>query len=195
MKFWRRNPLPVGFFLSLRGYLAALRGGQKAFPILTISIGKQRKQRSENRVYASRMKRKLARHFEEGKPVHLVIKCERPIYQEAKFVYDLFFRIAGKTGQSHHDIAVAMDHIHLKITIHSRAIYRKFIRAFTGQLARKFGKGLIQSVFTRIVSWGRDFSGLIIYFMKNREEARREFKSGSKFRYERKGPNFKHRWS
>jgi REP element-mobilizing transposase RayT len=141
------------------------------------------------------MKRKKARHFEDKKPVHLVIKCTRPIYQEVRFVYDLFFRIAAKTGLIHHDIAVAIDHIHLKITIHSRAIYRKFIRAFTGQLARKFGKGLIQSVFTRIVSWGRDFTGLIIYFIKNREEARREFVTGKKFRHGRKGPEYRHLWS
>ena len=71
-----------------------------------------------------------------------------------------------------YDQAVNHDHLHFVLKISGRREYAQFIRALTGFLARKLGKGLWKVLpFTRIASWGRDFQRLKAYLCQNREEA------------------------
>ena len=118
-----------------------------------------------------RGKRKIQRPLCEKKPMHLVIKCKRPIYQDRKFVDQTLEATARKFGIPVYDYAVALDHIHFLTKVPSREAYNKFIRALCSLLARKFGKNLFSSIFTRIASWGHDYYNLVVYCKKNRDEA------------------------
>lgn len=81
-------------------------------------------------------------------------------------------RFAGKFRVKAYGVAVNHDHVHFVLKVPGRAEYIAFLRALTGAIARKFGKGLWSLLpFTRVVAWGRDFRGVLSYLKKNREEA------------------------
>jgi hypothetical protein len=87
------------------------------------------------------------------------------IHQETK-------RLAAKFGIKIYDTALAKDHLHLVFTILSRKDYIAFIRAVTGLLARKLGKGLWQLLpFSRVSHWGKAYRALRKYLEQNRLEA------------------------
>jgi hypothetical protein len=61
------------------------------------------------------------------------------------------------------------------LKLSDRKSYAAFIRTYTGLVARKLGKNLwAQSPFTRVLSWGRDFSHVLAYLQQNRREVTRE---------------------
>jgi hypothetical protein len=68
--------------------------------------------------------------------------------------------------------AVNYDHIHLLLRLVRREFYNAFVRALSGVLARRYGKGLWKLIpFSRVAHWGPDFKNLVNYCRKNREEA------------------------
>jgi hypothetical protein len=111
-----------------------------------------------NPVYVARMerthggnerrgKRKILRPLCDKRPMHLVIKCRRPIYSERKFVDQTLEATARKFSMPVYDYAVALDHIRFVSKVPSRAAYSKFIRALCRLLAKKFGKKYFQLDF------------------------------------------------
>ena len=70
-----------------------------------------------------------------------------------------------------YNLSVQKDHIHFLIKIEDRESYKKFTRALTGILARKYGKGLwALSPFTRVLGWGIDYKTTNQYIMQNEDE-------------------------
>jgi REP element-mobilizing transposase RayT len=139
-------------------------------------------------------KRKSQRPLSVKSPMHLVLKTE-----EGKFfnptnmrLKSLVFEMASKFNIRIYEYAVNWTHIHFAIKIKSRQDYVKFIRAITSKLAmairkvtRLQTKLFTLRPFTRIVSWGRDFSNLVNYIWDNQAEAhgkRRKKKAAAGFR-------------
>ena len=113
--------------------------------------------------------------------MHLVLKSDlahgnRSFLAYGHTIEKVVQRMARICRVRIHDIAIPSDHIHAIIQPKSRAAYRRFIRAVTGILARFFWRIGIRlrrrfwlgRPFTRIVSWGRDFTGVVRYLLKNR---------------------------
>jgi REP element-mobilizing transposase RayT len=115
-------------------------------------------------------KRKTARVLDSRKPIHFVLKSQKSIqlHSNRRQLRQLLFRFAKKFGVKIHSESVQKDHWHFCIQITNRTLYRSFIRALTGTIALKFGKGLwIQRPFSRIVTWGRDFLNVLDYILLN----------------------------
>jgi REP element-mobilizing transposase RayT len=115
-------------------------------------------------------KRKTARVLDSRKPIHFVLKSRKTtqLYSHRRQLRQLLFRFAKKFGVKVYKESVQKDHWHICVRITNRTLYRSFIRALTGTIARKFGKGLwIQRPFSRIVSWGRDFLNVLDYILLN----------------------------
>lgn len=117
-------------------------------------------------------KRKSARPLARKRAVHFVLKSGRGLYKHADFIEALVRRQGRKFTVRIYSVAVAHDHVHFVALLPTRELYAGFIRAITGLLARKLGKGLWKfTPFTRILAWGRDFARVLDYLRKNREEA------------------------
>lgn len=112
--------------------------------------------------------RPLARH----RPIHFVLKGEREFGEYRGLVLLEAERQINKFGLRMLDNAVALDHLHLVITIPCRQAYSNFVRTLTGLLARKMGKGIWKDPpFTRVANWGRELAVLHEYLWRNRMEA------------------------
>lgn len=119
-------------------------------------------------------RRKSRRPLARKAPIHLTLKARRSYLLEFEDeILTLARRFAEKYGVVLYDAAVNRDHLHFILRIPSREAYNRFIRVFTGALARKLEKGLwLLRPFTRIGAWGRDFRNMRRYLRKNRDEAR-----------------------
>lgn len=116
-------------------------------------------------------KRKGVRPISVKRPMHLVLKCSRRVFAYRLLVVDTLIPMANKFGVRLYSFAVAHDHLHVVARMPSRAAYKKFIRAFTGVLARRLGAKLFAAMlFSRIASWGRDYLNLLFYMQKNWDE-------------------------
>jgi REP element-mobilizing transposase RayT len=117
-------------------------------------------------------KRKGARPLDEKKPLHLVMKCKRQIFEDRHVIIDTLVFYANKFGLPIYSFAIGHDHIHFITKVPSRGAYVKFIRAVTGMLAIILGAKLFASMaFTRIATWGRDYFNLLRYMQQNWDEA------------------------
>ena len=87
-------------------------------------------------------------------------------------------QIANATRAELADIliyAISNDHIHFAIRIPNRVYYKKFIRALTGIIARKMGKGMWRLMpLTKLVLNRFHHKALIAYIKRNEDEARLE---------------------
>ncbi len=118
-------------------------------------------------------KRKEARTLDSRKPIHFVLKSQKSanLYLRRLELRKLLFRYANKFGIKVYKESVQRDHWHFCIKITNRHLYRAFIRALTGTIALKMGKGLwSQAPFSRIVTWGRDFLNVLDYILLNQCE-------------------------
>lgn len=115
-------------------------------------------------------RRKVRRPLSSRKPVHLMLKAKQP-WKNGRSVMHETRRLTERFKIRVLDLALASDHVHLAIQIPCRRDYVSFIRALTGILARKFGKGLWKALpFTRVAEWGRAYRELQKYFERNRLE-------------------------
>ena len=105
--------------------------------------------------------------------------------QHCNHIESLLRRLKKRWGVSVYRYANAGNHLHLLIRCRSRRAWQGFIREFSGGIAMmvtgaKKGNGLGRSdsknssrgfwdhlVFTRIVSFGRDFNGVAKYVCTN----------------------------
>jgi REP element-mobilizing transposase RayT len=117
-------------------------------------------------------RRKNRRPLAKKRPIHLVLKAKREFGQGRQAVVQETKRLAAKFGLKIYDLALAKDHLHLVLTIPSRKNYISFIRALTGLLARKLGKGIwLLLPFSRVSIWGKAYRELRKYLEQNRLEA------------------------
>ncbi len=115
-------------------------------------------------------KRKIARTLDRRKPLHFVLKSKQSVnlYSHRIFLRRLLFLYANSFGIRVYKESVQKDHFHFCIKIANRQLYRGFIRALAGVIAQKLGKGLwILMPYSRVVTWGRDFLGVLDYILLN----------------------------
>ncbi|MAV92018.1 MAG: hypothetical protein CL676_11415 [Bdellovibrionaceae bacterium] len=116
--------------------------------------------------------RKQQRTLSSKRPTHLVLKANRStLFKNRDFIQRTMDRQARKF---HHRIltsSIQKNHIHILIRFFDRASYIKFIRALTGLLARKLGRGLWKfRPFTKVLTWGRETWNVNNYIFKNEME-------------------------
>ena len=90
--------------------------------------------------------------------------------------------LARRLGVKLYRYANVGNHLHLLVQVPSRAIWKRFLRELTGTIAiivtgAKKGNALQKNetdrgfwdhlAFTRIVKFGRDFTGVALYLVKN----------------------------
>jgi hypothetical protein len=118
--------------------------------------------------------------------MHLVLKSSKATGKHSFLLFQREIEVllqaqARKFGIKIYSVANAGNHLHLLLRIHSRRCYKAFIRAVSGLIIRKvFGlergrsrdfSGLWDArPFSRIVAWGKDFSGVKSYLEINRLE-------------------------
>ena len=115
-------------------------------------------------------KRKTARALDSRKPLHFVLKSKQSanLYAHRILLRKLLCIYAKRFGIKVYKESVQKDHFHFCIKITNRDIYRRFIRALTGVISQKLGKGLwILLPYSRVVSWGRDFLAVLDYLLLN----------------------------
>ncbi len=115
-------------------------------------------------------RRKTARVLDRRKPLHFVLKSKKSVnlYFHRISIRKLLFLYAKKFGVKVYKESVQKDHFHFCITITNRLLYRGFIRALTGVISQKLGKGLwILAPYSRVVTWGRDFLAVLDYILLN----------------------------
>jgi hypothetical protein len=117
-------------------------------------------------------KRKRLRPLSTKAPLHLILKAERDFDDKAAFVLAKALDLAKRFELLVLDQAINHDHLHLVLKVPHRSRYNAFIRALTGVLARRIGKGIWQtSPFTRVAGWGKELRALEKYLEMNRFEA------------------------
>ena len=126
-------------------------------------------------------KRKSVRPLSTKQPIHVVLKSthSRPFHPNSRKLEKLFRTQALKYGLKIYDLALNWSHIHALITIPSRQAYQAFIRTLTAALVKLLSNTLGKSLkglfdlrpFTRILSWGREFTSVRGYLELNQMEA------------------------
>ncbi|HAG92381.1 MAG TPA: hypothetical protein DCL41_10935 [Bdellovibrionales bacterium] len=116
--------------------------------------------------------RKQKRTLSSKKPMHLVLKANKiTLFRNRDFIQRTLHKQSQKFGHRILTWSVQRNHIHLLIRIWDRNSYIKFIRALTGLIARKLGRGLWKfRPFTRVLSWGREIWNVNNYIFKNEME-------------------------
>ena len=115
-------------------------------------------------------KRKTARVLDSRKPLHFVLKSKKytNLYSHRILLRKLLHFYAKRFGVKVYKESVQKDHFHFCIKITNRALYRGFIRALTGVISQKLGKGIWALIpYSRVVSWGREFFAVLDYVLLN----------------------------
>jgi REP element-mobilizing transposase RayT len=138
-------------------------------------------------------KRKLERPLSSKEWIHLVLKSDKAkgslsllSMNHKPAIVRIIEDKAQKFGVKIADQVYMRDHVHLKIRIHSRPLFQKFLRAITTLIARKvtgarrgkpFGKFWQGLAFTRVLKSYKEELMLRGYFHANRVEKELGFKA------------------
>ncbi|HAG91543.1 MAG TPA: hypothetical protein DCL41_06710 [Bdellovibrionales bacterium] len=116
--------------------------------------------------------RKHKRVLCSKRPLHLVLKANRnTLFKNREFIHQTLKTQAKKFGHKLQSRSVQKNHIHVLMQISSRLEYLKFIRALTGLIARKLGRGIWKfRPYTKILSWGREIKNVTGYILQNELE-------------------------
>ena len=127
-------------------------------------------------------KRKTMRPFDRRRPLHLVLRATKArgdwsmLRPDRKPTIEEWAReIAKKYDVRLYRYANVGNHLHLLVLARTRRAFQAFLREFAGRVAsaitggrkahpQKFWDML---AYSRVVSWGRDFGNLDLYFVKN----------------------------
>ena len=137
---------------------------------------------------------KKCRHYRRvltsQKPIHLVLKATKNIlFKNRDFIRLTLLRQAKLAGVTLYDYNINFDHIHLQIKIPNRLLYCRFVRALTGLISRKLGRGLWKlRPFTRVSEWGKAFYKLKHYILQNNLEVDGQIPYQSRKITKAKGP-------
>lgn len=128
-------------------------------------------------------KRKARRPLSTKHPVHLILKSELAKgnlrFTAHRFVIErIFSKLSRRYGIKVYDIAVNFDHIHTVISFKSINSYKSWIRHLTSEIVRTLSQRAQNQLkeffthrpYTRIISWGKDFKGVLDYLILNKME-------------------------
>lgn len=140
-------------------------------------------------------KRKEARPFRSKQAMHVILRSTKARGahsllhpNHAGLIKQLIFKLKNRWGVSVYHYANVGNHLHLLVRCRSKRSWQGFIRALAGQIAMivtgsRKGQGLTRSarnlergfwdhlVFTRLVTFGRDFNYVAKYLSQNIWEA------------------------
>lgn len=119
-------------------------------------------------------KRKSRRPLDTTKPIHLILKSNSDdlFLQNKNLIAEILTTYSARFGLTQYSQAIHFDHIHLSFTVTHRLLYNKWIRATTSRLAQKIpGLKFKFRPYARIVTWGREFTGVRNYIAINQREA------------------------
>lgn len=119
-------------------------------------------------------RRKTARPIDSRRPIFLTLKATGAEHFLANkpAIIEIFARQSARVGARIYSLAIQADHLHLAVQFGSRLLYRRWIRAITGILARKVpGVRWLHRPHTEVVSWGRHMTNVLDYIELNRQEA------------------------
>jgi REP element-mobilizing transposase RayT len=117
-------------------------------------------------------KRKKKRGLPKRKPIHLILKSRYILLTHRGWIKECINKYGKRFFIKIHNYAICRDHLHFAIEIPNPAEYNKFIRALTGVIARKMGKGIWSLLpLTKVFEWGTPFKKLMAYITQNQEEA------------------------
>ena len=132
-------------------------------------------------------KRKIARPFDPRRPLHVVFRSTRargewsllrPRHRHS--VERTLDSTAEACGIRIHRFVNVGNHLHLLLSAPNRMAIRSFLRRFAGEVAMRvtgasklnaIGRFWDALVYTRVVSWGREFDTVMRYLVKNVFEA------------------------
>lgn len=131
----------------------------------------------------SRGHRKLERPLSTRKPMHLLLKSDKAkgtlSLRAAKnriYIRELLKEKAQKFGVRIHEQINMGNHLHLKLSITSRELFQKFLKAITAMIARfvtgarkgkRFGRFWQGLAFTRVLQTTKEELYLRGYFQAN----------------------------
>src|SRR5262249_40130100 len=141
--------------------------------------------RTEHGGAVGRGKRKTERPVSTRRPMHLVMKSDRAhgawSLQKHAAMVRATLRVAARRNQIRgYALANVGTHLHLLIRVRRRTDFQRFLRSFTGLVARRItgarrgaprGRFWGPLVWSRIVAWGRDYYGVRHYVFRNEIEA------------------------
>jgi REP element-mobilizing transposase RayT len=128
------------------------------------------------------------RPMNKGSALHLVLrsniaKGELSLLHPSRAtkIQALVYRFANKFGVKIYRYANSGNHLHLLVRPHNRYCYSSFIKTITGMIAR-ITLGVLRNnarrlkfwavkPFSRIVRFGKDYSGVCAYVLQNTLEA------------------------
>jgi hypothetical protein len=130
-------------------------------------------------------RRKTQRPLAFKRPLHIVLKSSKARGKLAFMnprnkgeIEHWLVEFAKVNGIRVYQIAVSRDHIQLLIRFPNRASYKCFIRSITGTLPRSVlgfehpnESFWDHQPFSRIIEWGKDYRGVMVYLNKIRLEA------------------------
>lgn len=118
-------------------------------------------------------RRKARRPLDSKRPLHLILKAEESVilFRHVLKIEEIIRRQNQRFGVQQYSLAIHADHIHFVVKTPQREIYRRWIRALTGVLARKMKIKWRLRPFTRLMCWGRDFINSLSYLRSNNLEA------------------------
>jgi REP element-mobilizing transposase RayT len=132
-------------------------------------------------------KRKIQRPFDRKRPIHLVLRSTRAtkdwsfLHRRNKGrIHGLVVDLAGKYGVKLYKYENVGNHLHLLAQFPSRRELKVFLRVFAQAVmfqvtgARKGkpqGRFFDAIAYSKVVSWGREFTALKAYLWKNALES------------------------
>lgn len=119
-------------------------------------------------------RRKCARPVDSRRPLFLTLKATSSEYFLANKneIEELLNAQSRRVGARIFSLAIQADHLHLAIQFGSPLLYRRWIRATTGLLARRLpGVRWRHRPHSEIVNWGRHLGAVLNYIDGNRQEA------------------------
>lgn len=118
-------------------------------------------------------RRKSRRPISSRNPTHLILKSKKgDLKPQESEIISIWNQCTKKFKIKNYSIVVNINHIHAALRFCGGSVqYRRFIRAVTGVLGRRLKIAWALSPLTRIVTWGRDYFGLLKYLKLNDLEA------------------------
>jgi REP element-mobilizing transposase RayT len=141
--------------------------------------------RAEHGGSVLRGRRKIARPFSTRHPLHVVLRSTRArgawsLRRAEARLRDAMRTIARRTSVRVYDYANVGNHIHLLVRAKHRSRFQAFLRSFAGIAARlvtgarrgrPVGRFWDTLAYSRIVTWGRQFTRVREYIVQNELEA------------------------
>ncbi len=127
--------------------------------------------------------RKLPRPIEDKKALHLILRCgvNRQGFSLRTYVNLInayLFKFSSQFQVKIYKHSINSNHIHILLKVSDRDAFKRFIRSFSASIAVSIksqyeysGPFWQDRPFTRVVTWGREYSGIKEYILLNFKEA------------------------